>query len=122
MQDDSTEPAIEFYERPYGHQEMMTLNTESTVKFITVNPGHHLSLHRHEKRDEWWTVLNRPLAVEIGGRAWTAKPGERIWIPRGIAHRIGNTGRSPGQFLEIAFGIFDEDDIERLADHYYVPD
>ncbi|TCR16031.1 transketolase [Streptomyces sp. BK205] len=121
MKDEVTEPAIHFYQRPYGCQERLTLNTESTVKLITVEPGHHVGLHRHEKRDELWTVLDGPLDVEIDGRAWTAATGERVWIPRGMTHRIGNTGRAPGRFLEVAFGFFDENDIERLADDHHAP-
>jgi mannose-6-phosphate isomerase-like protein (cupin superfamily) len=113
-----TEPVIHVYQRPYGVQERMTLNTESTVKFITIDPGHGVSLHRHEQRDEWWTMLDTPLDVEVDGRAWTAVADERIWIPRGAAHRIGNSGTAPARFLEMAFGFFDEDDIERLAGEY----
>ncbi|MCU1679166.1 MAG: mannose-6-phosphate isomerase, type 2 [Frankiales bacterium] len=111
-------PDVHRDERPWGHFERFTLNTTSTVKCITVDPGHRLSLQRHEGRDEWWTVLDSPLDVEIDGRAWTAMPGERIWIPRGTAHRVGNTGSTPARFLEVAFGHFDEDDIERLDDDY----
>jgi mannose-6-phosphate isomerase-like protein (cupin superfamily) len=105
-------------ERPWGRFERLTLNTTSTVKCITVDPGHRLSLQRHEQRDEWWTVLDMPLDVEIGGESWTALPGERIWIPRGTAHRVANAGSTPGRFLEVAFGHFDEDDIERIHDDY----
>jgi mannose-6-phosphate isomerase-like protein (cupin superfamily) len=105
-------------ERPWGRFERFTLNTTSTVKCITVDPGHRLSLQRHELRDEWWTVLDMPLDVEIDGRSWTALPGERIWIPRGTSHRVANAGSTPGRFLEVAFGHFDEDDIERIDDDY----
>lgn len=119
MKEEFIEPAIHIYQRPYGVQERLTLNTSSTVKVITIDPGHHVSLHRHEKRDEWWTIIDDPLDVEIDGRAWTAASSERIWIPRGMTHRIGNTGHAPGRFLEVAFGFFDEDDIERLTDEYH---
>ncbi|WP_405775468.1 phosphomannose isomerase type II C-terminal cupin domain [Streptomyces sp. NBC_01390] len=116
MNSASAEPAVQFYQRPYGTQELLTLNTECTVKFITVDPRQHIGLHRHEKRDEWWTVFDGPLDVRVDGREWTAAPGERIWIPRGLTHRIANNGRSPARFLELALGFFDENDIERLPD------
>lgn len=118
MQADSTRPEVHVDERPWGKFEQFTLNTESSVKCITVDPGHRLSLQRHEHRDEWWTVLDDPLVVEIDGKTWTAERNERIWIPRGMTHRVANTGGAPARFLEIAFGHFDEDDIERLADDY----
>jgi mannose-6-phosphate isomerase len=121
MKEEYAEPATHIYERPYGRQERLTLNTASTVKFISINPGHEVSLHRHQKRDEWWTILDGPLDVEIDGRAWTATSGQRIWIPRGVTHRIGNSGRMPRQFLELALGFFDEDDIERLPMKHHAP-
>ena len=103
--------------RPWGGFERFTLNQPSTVKIITVHPGHRLSLQRHRLRDELWTVLDTPLQVEIAGVGWVASPGEKIWIPRGTTHRVA-AGDSGGRFLEIAFGNFDESDIERLADDY----
>jgi mannose-1-phosphate guanylyltransferase/mannose-6-phosphate isomerase len=32
---------------------------------------------------------------------------------------MANSGNEPGRLLEIAFGYFDEDDIERLQDDYH---
>ena len=118
MNDHVSEPEIHYYPRPYGIQERLTLNTESTVKFITIDPGRRVSLHRHVKRDEWWTILDGPLDVRVDDRAWTAVVGERIWIPRGVVHRIQNPGSSPGKFLELSLGYFDEADIERLEEDY----
>ena len=110
-------PGIVVDHRPWGWFERFTLNAPTTVKIITVDAGHRLSLQRHEYRDELWTVLDTPLQVEIGGRDWVANPGEKIWIPRGTTHRIA-AAESSGRFLEIAFGNFDESDIERLSDDY----
>jgi mannose-6-phosphate isomerase-like protein (cupin superfamily) len=105
-------------ERPWGRFEQFTLNEPTTVKIITVEPGHRLSLQTHQHRDELWTVLDVPLAVEIDGKAWDAQPGEKVWIPRGTTHRVASAGDTAGRFLEIAFGHFDEGDIERLSDDY----
>jgi mannose-1-phosphate guanylyltransferase/mannose-6-phosphate isomerase len=41
-----------------------------------------------------------------------------VWVPCGATHRLGNIGSEPGRVLEMAFGEFDEDDIERLDDDY----
>jgi mannose-6-phosphate isomerase-like protein (cupin superfamily) len=56
--------------------------------------------------------------VEVGTQRWSAQPGERVWVPRGETHRMGNTGDRPGRVLEVAYGDFDEADIERLHDDY----
>ncbi|HET8601309.1 MAG TPA: phosphomannose isomerase type II C-terminal cupin domain [Segeticoccus sp.] len=104
--------------RPWGRFEQFALNEPATVKVITVEPGHRLSLQRHQHRSELWQVLDGPLDIEVDGRTWTAPAGERVWVPRGATHRLGNSGLRAGRVLEVAFGEFDEDDIERLDDDY----
>lgn len=104
--------------RPWGQFEQFVANTPVTVKIITVAPGHRLSLQSHERRGEFWQVLDVPLDVHVDGRDWSAQPGEQIWIPQGAVHRMGNSGTEAGRILEIALGVFDEDDIHRLEDDY----
>lgn len=111
-------PAVVVDERPWGGFEQLTKNQPSTVKVITVEPGKRLSLQRHEHRDELWVALDDDLRVEVGGQVRVVGRGEKAWIPRGVTHRLGNQGSSPGRILEIAFGEFDEGDIERLEDDF----
>ena len=104
--------------RPWGEFQQFTLNQETTVKVITVAPGQRLSLQRHEQRGERWQVLDGALEVTVGEETWVAPAGELVWIPCGATHRAANPGDDMVRFLEIAFGVFDEDDIERLEDDY----
>ncbi len=94
-------------------------NTPVTVKIITVEPGQRLSLQRHELRGELWHILDVPIDVTIGTFERLATPGETVWIRQGMVHRLGNCGETAGRVLEVAFGTFDEDDIERLEDDYH---
>ncbi len=110
--------AVRTVDRPWGHFRQFVANQPVTVKTITVQPGHRLSLQRHDQREEMWQILDGPMDVVVGDQAWRAQPDELVWIPRGSAHRIGNPGRRPGRVLEIAFGAFEEEDIERLEDDY----
>lgn len=104
--------------RPWGHFEQLAHNETVTVKIITVDPGHRLSLQRHCHRTEVWQVLDVPMDVTVDDRSWTALVGERVVVPAGSMHRLGNSTDRPGRVLEIAHGSFDEDDIERLDDDY----
>jgi mannose-1-phosphate guanylyltransferase/mannose-6-phosphate isomerase len=104
--------------RPWGHFERFTLNEASTVKLISVAPGQRLSLQRHEHRDEWWTVLEGELTVTVDEESRVCHRGDRIWVRQGALHRAANRSGAPASFLEIAFGTFDEDDIERVEDDY----
>ena len=105
-------------DRPWGHFQQFVANQVVTVKTITVRPGHRLSLQRHHRRGEMWQILDGPMDVVVGEQAWLAQPDELVWVPRGSAHRIGNPGQRPARVLEIAFGAFEEEDIERLEDDY----
>ncbi|MDO5504372.1 MAG: phosphomannose isomerase type II C-terminal cupin domain [Actinomycetia bacterium] len=105
-------------ERPWGHFDQYCHNEMTTVKVITVQPGQRLSLQRHAQRSECWVVLDGPMDVTVGEQTWSAESGEKVWIPVGAVHRMGNSGAAPARILEIAYGEFDEDDIERLEDDY----
>lgn len=105
-------------ERPWGLFQQFVSNEQVTVKIITVHPGHRLSLQRHDHRGEMWQVLDVPIDITVDDRTWTAGRGEIVWVPRGATHRMGNSGDEPGRLLEVAFGLFDESDIERLHDDY----
>lgn len=105
-------------ERPWGRFQQLSVNEATTVKIITVNPGERLSLQTHERRAEFWQVLDGPLDVTVGDRAWSAETGDQVWVPRGEVHRMGNSSTRPGRILEIGYGEFDEQDIVRLEDDY----
>jgi mannose-6-phosphate isomerase len=105
-------------ERPWGQFQQFVSNETVTVKIITVEPGHRLSLQRHRHRGEMWQILDGPIDIVVDDRQWQAQPGEVVWVPHGAVHRMGNSGGEPGRLLEVAFGHFDENDIERLEDDY----
>ncbi|MFC5997705.1 phosphomannose isomerase type II C-terminal cupin domain [Quadrisphaera sp. GCM10027208] len=109
---------IRVSERPWGQFQQFVENQHVTVKVITVEPGHRLSLQRHGHRAELWHVLDVPMDVTVDGRSWTADVGEQVLVASGRLHRLGNSQSRPGRVLEIAFGDFDEADIERLDDDY----
>ena len=105
-------------ERPWGRFQQFVSNETVTVKVITVEPGHRLSLQTHSHRGEFWHVLDVPIEVTVGDRTWTAEPDEAVWVPVGSLHRMANKGDRAGRLLEIAYGDFDEADIVRLEDDY----
>jgi mannose-6-phosphate isomerase len=103
--------------RPWGRFRRYTHGETTTVKVITVDAGQDLSLQRHQHRDELWIVLDPGLCVRIGDESTVAEAGDEFFIPRGTVHRASG-GPHGARFLEVAFGRFDEDDIERLEDRY----
>jgi mannose-6-phosphate isomerase len=105
-------------DRPWGSFEQFLCNAPASVKVITIGGHQRLSLQRHQERDELWQVLDGPVQVEVDGRRSTVTVGQRVWVPRRSMHRMGNAGESSVRVLELAFGHFDEEDIERFEDDY----
>ena len=103
--------------RPWGNFERFTLNEPSTVKIISVSPNQELSLQQHEHRDEEWRILQGSGTITIGEVKKLVSQGEDFFVGRGEKHRIA-AGPTGLQFLEIAFGAFDENDIKRFEDRY----
>ncbi len=104
-------------DRPWGNFRRFSHNQESTVKILTVEAGGTLSLQAHKLRDELWIVLDDGLRVQVDDQVIDANTGDEIVIMRGQKHRLSSRGPR-GRVLEVAFGHFDEDDIERFDDAY----
>lgn len=104
-------------QRPWGNFEQFTLNEASTVKIITVEMGQAFSLQKHKKRSEFWKILSGEGYITHGEVREAVEIGKTYLLPEGTLHRIEAVG-APVVFLEIAFGTFDESDIERQEDKY----
>ncbi len=105
------------FKKPWGDFRQFTLNAPTTVKIITVLPGQILSLQSHTKRSEFWRVISGSGFVVIGEQRQAVSLGDEKMIPTLAKHRM-EAGPEGMQILEIAFGVFDEDDITRYEDKY----
>ena len=105
-----------FEERPWGDFTRFTWNELSTVKIIKVKKGEAFSLQYHNNREEFWRVISGTGLATIGEETRNVSAGDEIFIPKNTNHRM--QGISDVEFLEIAFGDFDESDIVRLEDKY----
>ena len=108
-------------DKPWGRVATYALNQPSSVRVITVEPGHETSEHYHQLRDELWIVLDEGLRVQIGNKVVEARPGDEFVVTSEEPHRITNTGQKRGRVLEIAHGYTTEDDTFRLQDDYGRP-
>ena len=105
--------------RPWGHYENLLEWDDHKIKELIVNPGERLSLQKHQRRAEHWTVVTGEALVTVGENEILLKPGQSVDIPRGAVHRIMNSGDIPLVIVEVQMGdYFGEDDIIRLEDDY----
>jgi mannose-6-phosphate isomerase len=114
---DNMPPSVKV-EKPWGGFEQYAHNVPCTVKIITVEPGGILSSQYHHHRDELWVILDLGAMVELDEKVLSPSPGEKLYIPRGMVHRLSCTGERSVRVLEVSFGEFAEDDIVRLEDLY----
>jgi len=104
-------------DKPWGNFEQYAHNQLCTVKILTVEANQVLSKQLHQSRDELWIVVDPGLKIELDDAELLPQPYDRIVIPRKTKHRLASTG-ARGRVLEISFGYFDEDDVERFEDIY----
>ena len=111
-------PAVAFVTRPWGSFKQFANNQDCTVSLMSVLPGQRLSLQSHIGRAELWIVIDDGAQVQVGEDIRDCKAGDEIWIPAGERHRLSCMGDKPVRVLEVAFGNWQQDDIQRYADDY----
>jgi glycosyltransferase involved in cell wall biosynthesis len=105
--------------RPWGHYENLLERNDHKIKELIVNPGERLSLQKHQRRAEHWTVVSGKALVTVAEKEILLKPGQSVDIPTGTVHRIMNPGDTQLVIVEVQMGdYFGEDDIIRLEDDY----
>lgn len=103
--------------RPWGNFERFTENEPSTVKILTLEPNKRFSLQKHTKRSEFWRVIGGSGLITVEEQEFEVAIGDEVFINVGELHRAQG-GDEGLKLLEIAFGEFDENDIERIEDDY----
>jgi mannose-6-phosphate isomerase-like protein (cupin superfamily) len=105
--------------RPWGQYQKFHQEPGVWVKRIEVNPQSRLSLQKHEHRSEKWIIVAGQGLAVVDDQKIPVKPGVVVDVPLGAVHRIGNTGKDPLVFIEVACGKhLTEDDIIRIQDDY----
>ena len=107
--------------RPWGSFKQFAFNEDCTVSLMLVKPGMRLSLQSHTGRAELWIVLDAGAQVQVGDTIRDCQAGEEIWIPANEKHRLACVGEQPCRVLEVAFGNWQQADIERYEDDFQRP-
>lgn len=108
-------------DRAWGYYRVLhEPNTNVKLKELTVEPGQHLSMQKHQDRGEFWFVsegeatvytINRKTDTELQG---VYKQHESLFIKPNEWHQLCNESTVPLKLIEIQYGNrCQEDDIER---------
>ena len=114
----AAKPPVRSVERPWGFFKQYANNQDCTVSLMTVRPGQRLSLQSHTGRAELWIVIDDGARVQVGEEVRECQAGEEIWIPANEKHRLSCSGERPVRVLEVAFGNWQQEDIQRYEDDY----
>jgi mannose-1-phosphate guanylyltransferase/mannose-6-phosphate isomerase len=105
--------------RPWGSYTILEDAEDCKVKRLVVKPGQVLSLQRHQRRSEHWTVVNGTAKVRLGDEEFLLEQNQSTYIPVNTLHRLENPGDEDIHLIEVQTGdYFGEDDIERFEDIY----
>lgn len=108
---------VKIDKRPWGYEEIFTINKETSVKILVINPKKRNSLQTHKNRSERWYALDNSFKAVVGNKTITIKKGDTVVIKRNMKHRIIGLSK-PARILEISFGKFNEKDIKRIEDDF----
>lgn len=105
--------------RPWGSYTVLEDAEDCKVKRLTVKPGGILSLQKHSRRSEHWTVVNGTAKVRVGDDEFLLERNQSTYIPIETLHRLENPTDRDVHLIEVQCGdYFGEDDIVRLEDVY----
>ena len=64
-------------------------------------PSQGPPLHRHQREDEFFYILEGEYVFEVDGDEFLAGPGDSVFAPRGSEHSFQNVGTRPGRTLVV---------------------
>lgn len=85
---DAIDQQIMFAEKSWGNFRVLDIEDGSMTIKVTLNPGHGMNYHSHERRDEVWTVLSGEGRAIVDGKEMPVRPGDVIKMPAGCRHTI----------------------------------
>jgi cytidyltransferase-like protein len=103
-------------QRPWGYYRTLHNPSNSIkVKELTVDPGRHLSMQRHQHRSEYWFVAEGKATVEWHNQGRTVlEQYQSNTIQQQEWHQLINNTNDPLKIIEIQYGTdCNESDIER---------
>ncbi len=85
---DVMEQAVMFAEKSWGSYRVLDVGENSMTIKVTLNSGHHMNYHSHERRDEVWTVVSGNGRTVVDGMEEPVRPGDVITMQAGCKHTV----------------------------------
>lgn len=85
---DAFDQQIMFAEKSWGSFRVLDVEEESMTIKVTLNPGHRMNYHSHERRDETWTIISGKGRTIVDGMEQPVQAGDVITMQAGCRHTI----------------------------------
>lgn len=85
---DEIDQQIMFAEKSWGSFRVIDVEEGSMTVKVTLNAGHGMNYHSHERRDEVWTVISGEGRTVIDGAESAVTVGDVITMKAGTPHTI----------------------------------
>lgn len=85
---DAIDQQIMFAEKSWGSFRVLDIEEESMTIKVTLNPGHCMNYHSHERRDEMWTIISGKGRTIVDGMEQAVQAGDVITMQAGCKHTI----------------------------------
>lgn len=100
---DAIDQQVMFAEKSWGSYRVLDIEEDSLTVKVTLNPGHKMNYHSHERRDEVWTVISGEGKTIVDGMVQPVKAGDVITMAAGCKHTV-IAGVSGLQLVEVQLG------------------
>jgi mannose-1-phosphate guanylyltransferase len=98
------EQPIMFAEKSWGSYRVLDVEKDSMTIKVTLNPGHKMNYHSHERRDEVWSIVRGSGKTIIDGVEKTVRPGDIVDMKAGSKHTVINDSNEELQIIEVQLG------------------
>ena len=91
-----------FAEKSWGSFRVLDVEEESLTIKVTLNPGHSMNYHSHQRRDEVWVVVSGTGRTVVDGVEREVHPGDVVTMAAGSRHTV--FAQSELQLIEVQLG------------------
>ena len=99
---DAIDQQVMFAEKSWGSFLVLDVEENSMTVKVTLNPGHRMNYHSHEKRDEVWTVIAGQGRTIVDGMEQPIRAGDVVTMEAGCRHTV--IADTELQMIEVQLG------------------
>ena len=85
---DAINRQVMFAEKSWGSFRILDVEETSLTIKVTLNPGHRMNYHSHDRRNEVWTVISGQGRTIVDGMEQPVKAGDVITMEAGCRHTV----------------------------------